>query len=160
MSTIININDSESKQNLTYNTPKVDIVSNKGNSQQQDGKSKKKFDVMQDRIDFSNKLIVMPPDNKFDRERLIFHKVSAYCVCPNCKHTIHTKTKKETTFLVWIAFLALLIICFPLCWVPFCMNSFKEMVHICPDCNTEIYRFGIVTVDRGARDNFRGDVVA
>lgn len=63
--------------------------------------------------------------------------------CPKCNAEIMTSTHYETGTLSWIL---CLILCFfgffmGCCLIPFCIDSAKDVVHTCPNCNQHIGRY-------------------
>ncbi|XP_014680711.1 PREDICTED: lipopolysaccharide-induced tumor necrosis factor-alpha factor homolog isoform X2 [Priapulus caudatus] len=56
--------------------------------------------------------------------------------CPHCKSNITTVTTLENGKAVWIAAVALTLIC--CCCIPFCIDDLKDAVHSCPSCKERI----------------------
>lgn len=54
--------------------------------------------------------------------------------CPYCKYTGPTVTSTKITDMGWIVFIILLLVCFPLCWLPFVMDGLKTQQHKCASC--------------------------
>ena len=58
--------------------------------------------------------------------------------CPLCGHEgmpILVKSKLSTGG--WIFFAAMLLCCFPLCWLPFVIDGCKEEEWKCPQCGVK-----------------------
>ena len=66
-----------------------------------------------------------------------FREIPVQMRCPNCQQDITTHTRYKIGLLTWLAVGAMFIfghaLC--LCLIPFCINSLKDVVHICPICN-------------------------
>ncbi|KAG8178670.1 hypothetical protein JTE90_025592 [Oedothorax gibbosus] len=58
--------------------------------------------------------------------------------CGNCQKTINTTTTEENGLLVWIAIIVILIVFFPLAWVPLVSSSCKDVSHYCPSCGAKL----------------------
>jgi uncharacterized membrane protein len=58
--------------------------------------------------------------------------------CPYCQHQGSPTTKKKVSSNGWILFCVLLIFCFPLCWLPLVLESFKEEERRCGSCGTKL----------------------
>jgi lipopolysaccharide-induced tumor necrosis factor-alpha factor len=61
-------------------------------------------------------------------------------VCPYCKNTVVTSTSHENGAMVWLGVLFLCLFCFCCFFIPFMIDSFKDVVHSCPSCNNVIGR--------------------
>uniref|UniRef100_A0A914VG14 LITAF domain-containing protein n=1 Tax=Plectus sambesii TaxID=2011161 RepID=A0A914VG14_9BILA len=55
-------------------------------------------------------------------------------ICPGCHTFVETQFSLKNGLLTWALVIVLLICFFPLAWVPLCINSCKDAVHICPKC--------------------------
>jgi hypothetical protein len=58
--------------------------------------------------------------------------------CPSCNFEGEPIVKKALSTQGWILFVVLLLLCFPLCWLPFVMDKFKEEQRKCSKCGTKI----------------------
>ncbi|MCA8954788.1 MAG: LITAF-like zinc ribbon domain-containing protein [Planctomycetes bacterium] len=58
--------------------------------------------------------------------------------CPMCDHEGRVQTKQQMSTAGWIVFAALLLVCLPLCWIPFVVDSFKEEVRTCANCGGKL----------------------
>ncbi|CAI4233275.1 unnamed protein product [Auanema sp. JU1783] len=54
--------------------------------------------------------------------------------CPKCSQNVTTKQTFVSGSLTWICFLFVLFFFFPLAFVPFCLDSCKDVQHYCPKC--------------------------
>ncbi|XP_036067490.1 cell death-inducing p53-target protein 1 homolog isoform X2 [Oryzias melastigma] len=62
--------------------------------------------------------------------------------CPHCKNTVLTKTEHKVGMLTWIICGVLgVFICWPCCFIPFCVNSCKDVQHTCPTCNNVLHLY-------------------
>lgn len=61
--------------------------------------------------------------------------------CPHCSSFVLTTTSYSPGALTWILFVILLIIFWPICWIPFLIKECKDVVHTCPACNSRIGRY-------------------
>jgi lipopolysaccharide-induced tumor necrosis factor-alpha factor len=46
--------------------------------------------------------------------------------------------KKKLSTGGWVLFVVLLLVCFPICWLPFVIDGCKEEVRKCPACFTRL----------------------
>merc|ERR1711879_274371 len=62
--------------------------------------------------------------------------------CPCCQVQVVTSVSQEVSQEGCCLAICLCILCWPLAWIPCCMDSFRNSVHTCPNCNTfvGIYR--------------------
>ncbi|MCL3778886.1 hypothetical protein EMN47_00645 [Prolixibacteraceae bacterium JC049] len=58
--------------------------------------------------------------------------------CPYCNHEGMPFVEKKIATEAWIIFAILLFVCFPLCWIPFVVDSLKEEVVRCHHCGFRI----------------------
>ena len=67
-----------------------------------------------------------------------FGVIPASCVCPNCHQNVVTRTEHEIGLFTWFL-VGIIFICggwiFCLCFLPFCIDSLKDVRHVCPNCN-------------------------
>ncbi|KAL5260172.1 hypothetical protein ACHWQZ_G010324 [Mnemiopsis leidyi] len=64
---------------------------------------------------------------------VVFGRFPVNMVCPNCQQNIQTKIDYEIGLLTWI------IGCF-FCFLAFCIDACKDVVHSCPVCNSFLGR--------------------
>jgi len=66
----------------------------------------------------------------------------AKVVCSSCQASVTTTTNSRPSMMAWAISCAL---CFTMLWpcfcVPFCVDSFKDVKHICPNCNATLGRY-------------------
>ncbi|MCP9265180.1 Lipopolysaccharide-induced tumor necrosis factor-alpha factor-like protein [Dirofilaria immitis] len=55
--------------------------------------------------------------------------------CPKCQCRIRTKQSHKSGRLTWLLVFIILILFFPLAFVPFLIDSCKDVRHYCPKCN-------------------------
>ena len=71
-----------------------------------------------------------------------FGVTPASCNCPNCHQNVVTRTEYEVGLFAWliagIIFICAGFICC-LCFIPFCVDSMKDVRHVCPNCNYTIH---------------------
>ncbi|CAJ0934616.1 unnamed protein product, partial [Mesorhabditis belari] len=58
--------------------------------------------------------------------------------CPKCQMPITTRQHYVTGTFTWILVVVILIFFFPLAFVPFCLDSCKDVQHYCPKCSTPL----------------------
>jgi hypothetical protein len=59
--------------------------------------------------------------------------------CPLCKKTnIRTRTVTAPNWMTWVTVAVLLVIFWPLCWIPLVTDSCRRTIHYCMFCNGEI----------------------
>ena len=54
--------------------------------------------------------------------------------CMQCGHQGPPEFYKEINTQGWILFVVLLLLCFPVCWIPFVIDTFKENKKKCAAC--------------------------
>ncbi len=59
--------------------------------------------------------------------------------CPYCGHEgmPYVERKKLSTG-GWVLFAVLLLVCFPICWLPFVIDACKEEERKCPGCSMKL----------------------
>jgi len=71
-----------------------------------------------------------------------FGPKSAKVICSSCQATVTTSTDSRPSMMAWAVSCAL---CFTMLWpcfcVPFCIDSFKDVKHSCPNCNATLGRY-------------------
>uniref|UniRef100_A0A914UMQ2 LITAF domain-containing protein n=1 Tax=Plectus sambesii TaxID=2011161 RepID=A0A914UMQ2_9BILA len=55
--------------------------------------------------------------------------------CPWCNTNVTTQAHLKNGLLVWVIVIVLLIVCFPLAFIPCCLQSCKDVEHYCPKCS-------------------------
>uniref|UniRef100_A0A914QB72 LITAF domain-containing protein n=1 Tax=Panagrolaimus davidi TaxID=227884 RepID=A0A914QB72_9BILA len=63
-------------------------------------------------------------------------------ICPNCRNQIKTKVTYKSSESAWAS--CCLLACFGCCLcclLPFCLDSFKDIEHKCPKCDTYIGKY-------------------
>uniref|UniRef100_A0A0R3RKB7 LITAF domain-containing protein n=1 Tax=Elaeophora elaphi TaxID=1147741 RepID=A0A0R3RKB7_9BILA len=55
--------------------------------------------------------------------------------CPKCQCRIRTKQSHKSGRLTWLLVFIILILFFPIAFVPFLIDSCKDVRHYCPKCN-------------------------
>jgi len=71
---------------------------------------------------------------------ILIGKHSQLVQCPNCRAEIMTRTNHDSGVLTWLMCAGLCLIgcdagC---CLIPFCLDSCKDVIHECPNCNYQI----------------------
>ncbi|XP_072038930.1 lipopolysaccharide-induced tumor necrosis factor-alpha factor homolog [Amphiura filiformis] len=70
----------------------------------------------------------------------IFSDQPADLQCPNCQQMVTTEVSHKAGTLAWLVCLSMFMVGFFLlipwfiCWLPFCIDSAKDIVHTCPRC--------------------------
>merc|ERR1712218_421496 len=71
-----------------------------------------------------------------------FGPKSAKVVCSSCQASVTTTTSSRPSMMAWAASC---VLCFTMLWpcfcVPFCVDSFKDVKHSCPNCNVTLGRY-------------------
>lgn len=72
-----------------------------------------------------------------------FRETPVQTRCPHCQADVVTGTTYESGSLTWVACVALCVFGCDLgcCLIPFCVDSCKDVVHHCPNCQQVIARF-------------------
>ncbi|CAF0750226.1 unnamed protein product [Adineta steineri] len=65
-----------------------------------------------------------------------FRHIPIECRCSNCQQRIVTRLEKKNGALTWLACAgAIFLGCWAgCCLIPFCVKSFKNTIHYCPNC--------------------------
>ncbi|KAI2507284.1 hypothetical protein MHU86_7120 [Fragilaria crotonensis] len=60
-------------------------------------------------------------------------------VCPSCQQgMVRTQTRTHPTLGTWIAVVTLLILFWPICWIPLVCDVFKQTDHYCSHCGVKV----------------------
>jgi hypothetical protein len=57
--------------------------------------------------------------------------------CPFCSHEGLPVVSKRISMGGWVLFVVLLLVCLPLCWLPFVIDACKEEVRKCAACGCQ-----------------------
>src|SRR5690242_11746323 len=58
--------------------------------------------------------------------------------CPFCQHQGPPIITEKVSGGGWVLFVVLLLLCFPLCWLPFVLKGCKEEIRRCASCGTKL----------------------
>ena len=83
-------------------------------------------------------LVAMPYNNIFvsgTGHFMSFGTTPVTTNCYNCGKNITTSVIKKTGAMQWLACICVMLGC-PLgcCFIPFCIDGWKDITHSCPDC--------------------------
>ncbi|XP_052071643.1 cell death-inducing p53-target protein 1 homolog isoform X5 [Mytilus californianus] len=72
-----------------------------------------------------------------------FREAPVNTACPHCRAQVITATQYETGTFAWIICLVLCIVGCDLgcCFIPFCVDGCKDVIHTCPSCRQTISRW-------------------
>jgi lipopolysaccharide-induced tumor necrosis factor-alpha factor len=59
-------------------------------------------------------------------------------VCPYCRHQGPRLIQKQLSQSGWILFVVLLLLCLPLCWLPFVIDGCKDKIAKCAACGLKV----------------------
>ncbi|XP_019116490.2 cell death-inducing p53-target protein 1 homolog [Larimichthys crocea] len=66
----------------------------------------------------------------------------AQMTCPHCQTSVLTRTEYRNSTRTWVCCVLIgLFLCWPCCFIPFCVDSCKDVEHICPSCNNILYTY-------------------
>uniref|UniRef100_A0A7S2UEK6 LITAF domain-containing protein n=1 Tax=Attheya septentrionalis TaxID=420275 RepID=A0A7S2UEK6_9STRA len=58
--------------------------------------------------------------------------------CPHCQYTSRTTVKTYPTYLTWLSSFFLVLVFWPLCWVPLVLEKAKQSDHFCAVCEEKV----------------------
>ncbi|XP_054614527.1 LITAF domain-containing protein-like isoform X2 [Dunckerocampus dactyliophorus] len=62
--------------------------------------------------------------------------------CPRCQQMVLTQVERKAGLMTWLICGGMAFIgCCLCCWVPFVVDSCKDVQHNCPNCNNVIYLY-------------------
>ncbi|XP_050394199.2 cell death-inducing p53-target protein 1 homolog isoform X3 [Patella vulgata] len=72
-----------------------------------------------------------------------FREAPVRTQCPHCRADVVTATRYEIGTLTWIVCLVLCLVGCDLgcCFIPFCVDGCKDVIHSCPNCQQTISRY-------------------
>ncbi|XP_023219694.1 lipopolysaccharide-induced tumor necrosis factor-alpha factor homolog [Centruroides sculpturatus] len=68
----------------------------------------------------------------------VFRDTPVQTLCPNCRNTVVTSTVKESGGCTYLAAFAVCLICCPCFWIPLVIDTCKDTIHTCPNCNSTL----------------------
>nr|XP_022318234.1 lipopolysaccharide-induced tumor necrosis factor-alpha factor-like isoform X3 [Crassostrea virginica] len=74
---------------------------------------------------------------------MMFREFGVQMQCPHCQATITTSTRYEVGTLTWIACCVIAAVgCWlGCCFIPFCVDGCKDVIHACPSCRQDVGRY-------------------
>ncbi|KAF5278106.1 hypothetical protein FQR65_LT03622 [Abscondita terminalis] len=69
-------------------------------------------------------------------EQIVWGPEPTYIVCPRCTHLILTSTHTRISSVNHVSAIILCLCgCWPCCFIPYCIDSCKNIYHYCPNCS-------------------------
>ncbi|RKP37873.1 LITAF-like zinc ribbon domain-containing protein [Dimargaris cristalligena] len=81
-----------------------------------------------------------PPPVQATPHNLTIRNRPIIATCPKCQTTVTSTIVPKVGTKAGIFALLTCLICWPLVWLPLCMDSCQDEVHQCPNCKTELGR--------------------
>ncbi|CAN9509963.1 unnamed protein product [Ophioblennius macclurei] len=89
-----------------------------------------------------NAVMQQPMANMVMVSEQSFGELPVLTTCPHCHTSVSTSTKYVTGGLTWLLCIVFgCILCCLFFWIPFVVNSAKDVEHYCPNCSNIIYRY-------------------
>ncbi|XP_060941179.1 lipopolysaccharide-induced tumor necrosis factor-alpha factor-like [Limanda limanda] len=64
----------------------------------------------------------------------------AHMMCPRCQTTVLSEVKYIYGLCTWMTCGILgVLMCWPCCFIPFCVDAIKDVQHSCPECHTVLH---------------------
>ena len=62
--------------------------------------------------------------------------------CPFCSRSARTRVRTAPNWATWLSALALLLVFWPVCWIPLVADSMKQTDHYCTSCQQKVGTVG------------------
>ena len=69
---------------------------------------------------------------------IVFDRSPTICFCRNCNKSVTTTLHHAPGIATWLGFVGLLWWFWPLAWIPFLINEWKQAIHTCPLCASRL----------------------
>lgn len=86
----------------------------------------------------------VPPQNQPGEQIIVTQQMPTDApgrmLCPHCKNTVTTSVEHKVGVFTLVIFgIMCFLICWPCSWIPFILNSCKDVQHSCPQCNNVLH---------------------
>ncbi|XP_064816959.1 lipopolysaccharide-induced tumor necrosis factor-alpha factor homolog isoform X3 [Oncorhynchus masou masou] len=91
-------------------------------------------------VENENQIVVTQVTQVVVIQQPLLRDVPGQMTCPYCQVLVLTEATHTPGLAAWLVFGVLCcFMCWPCSWIPFCVDSCKDVEHRCPNCRRVIY---------------------